>query len=351
MKIGIFGLPATGKKTIFRILTGSEPSEVSHKQEPVEGFTLIDDTRLYALQKIYNPKRTVKARIYLELLPDFERESISSGRVFSLLNDCDALCHIVRQFPDDRVYHEAGSVDPLRDIKNINSELILHDLSFVEKRIEKIEKERTAPPETIRELAVMQKMKFTLEEESSLRTASLESAELKMISGYRLLSLKPLITVLNTGEEVFSGEEDIDSFLEADRISKVKFCAKIESEIEELPPGAEREDMLAAMGIAVPAAETLKRAFIDSLGLMTFFTASEEELRQWLTDAGSSADMAAGKIHTDMQRGFIKAEVIRYGDLIEAGSEEKAASMGKKMLKGKDYPVTDGDILSIRFNV
>lgn len=353
MKIGIFGLPLAGKKTIFKILTGIEPAGESRKQESVEGFTQINDPRLERLEEIYRPKRTVKARLYLELLPDFEGETAASGKIFTLLGSCDALCSVVRLFSDERVYHHEGSVDPERDIRHISSELLLNDLAFVEKRIEKLKKEKkpvSASP--ARELELMLKLKASLEEEKPLRALEMRPDEKSIIIGYPFLTLKPMITVLNRGEdEPEHFKKGIDSILDADRIVKVELCAKIESEIDELPPGSEREEMLVAMGISAPAAETLKEAFLKALDLKTFFTASGEELRQWLTSSGSSADKSAGRIHTDMERGFIKAEVIKYNDLIEAGSEEKAAAEGKKMLKGRDYPVADGDIMNIRFNV
>ncbi len=353
MKIGIFGLPLAGKKTIFKILTGVHTGESPRKLEPVDGFTQIDDPRLERLEEIYRPKRTVKARLYLELLPDFEGETAASGKIFTLLGACDALCFVVRLFSDERVYHHEGSVDPERDIRHINSELLLNDLAFVEKRIEKLEKEKKpGQPAGARELELMLKLKASLEEEKPLRALEMRPDEKSIITGYPFLTLKPMITVLNLGEdEPKLFKKEFDSILDADRIVRVEFCANIESEIDELPPGREREEMLEAMGIPAPAAETLKEAFLKALDLKTFFTASGEELRQWLTPSVSSAEKAAGRIHTDMERGFIKAEVIKYGDLVEAGSEEKAASEGKKMLKGRDYPVADGDIMNIRFNV
>ncbi len=353
MKIGIFGLPLAGKKTIFKILTGVHTGESPRKLEPVEGFTQIDDPRLERLEEIYRPKRTVKARLYLELLPDFEGETAASGKIFTLLDACDALCSVIRLFGDETVYHPEGSVDPERDIRHINSELLLNDLAFVEKRIEKLEKEKKpGQPAGARELELMLKLKAALEEEKPLRALEMRQDEKSIITGYPFLTLKPMITVLNLGEdEPEQFKKELDSILDADRIVKVEFCAKIESEIDELPPGREREEMLEAMGIPAPAAETLKNAFLKALDLKTFFTASGEELRQWLTSCASSAEKAAGRIHTDMERGFIKAEVIKYGDIVEAGSEEKAASEGKKMLKGRDYPVADGDIMNIRFNV
>lgn len=352
MKIGIFGLPLAGKKTIFEILTGIDSARIPHRQEPVEGFTEIDDPRLYKLQEIYRPKRTVKSRIYLELLPDFEGEIVASGKIFTLMGDCDALCGVIRLFSDDRVYHPGGSVDPARDIRNLNSEILLHDLAFTEKRIEKLQKEKKPGTGASGELELMLELKAALEEEKPLRAAEFKPGDKSMISGFPFLTLKPMITVLNLGEhEPAENKSALDSILDNDKISKVEFCAKLESEIQELPGGIERDEMLEAMGISMPAAESLKKAFLKALNQMSFFTASGDELRQWLTPAGSAAENAAGRIHTDMERGFIKAEVIKYEDLVEAGSEEKAAGAGKKMLKGRDYPVNDGDIMSIRFNV
>lgn len=353
MKIGIFGLPLAGKKTIFKILTGVSPGEESRRQEPVEGLTQINDPRLERLGEIYKPKRTVKARLYLELLPDFEGEAAASGKIFTLLGSCDALCCVVRLFPDDSVYHPEGSVNPERDIRRINSELLLHDLAFAEKRIEKLQKEKKSGPDgPARELELMIKLKNAIEEEIPLRALEMRADEKAAIAGYPFLTLKPMTAVLNLGEEEQEySKKSLDSILDADKIVKVELRAKLESEIDELPPGREREEILEAMGISMPAAETLKKSFLRTLNLATFFTASSDELRQWLAAAGSRADKAAGRIHTDMERGFIRAEVIKYRDLLEAGSEENAAAAGKKMLKGRDYTVEDGDILNIRFNV
>ncbi len=352
MKIGIFGLPLSGKKTIFKILAGIDSARIPHRQEPVEGFTEIDDSRLYKLQEIYKPKRTVKSRIYLELLPDFEGEIVASGRIFALMEDCDALCGVIRLFSDDRVYHPGGSVDPARDIRNLNSEILLHDLAFAEKRIEKLQKEKKPKTGASGELELMLELKAVLEDEKPLRTAEFKPGDKSMISGYPFLTLKPMITVLNLGENETTEEHPgIDSLLNRDKLLPVGLCAKLESEVEELPPGNDRREMLEAMGISIPAAESLKKTFLKALNQMSFFTTSGNELRHWLAPAGSTAENAAGRIHTDMERGFIKAEVIKYEDLVEAGSEEKAAAVGKKMLKGRDYPLNDGDIMSIRFNV
>lgn len=350
MKIGIFGLPLSGKKTVFRMLSGSDPGAQA-RGEPLEGFALIDDARLYELQRVYRPARTVKARLDLELLPDMDAENTASGKIFPLLGACDALCPVIRGFEDAAVYHPEGSVDPGRDLRRISSELLLHDLALAEKRIEKIQKEtKSQKGPRGRELELMERIRNSLEEEKPLRALPLDGSEKSLVSGYAFLTIKPVVCVINAGEGEGS-ESGLDSTGKDDSISFVMFSAKLESEIDEFPPGAEKNAMLEEMGIKAPAAGRLKREFLSALNLLTFFTATGEELREWLAPADSTAEKAAGKIHSDMERGFIKAEIIKFSDLMESGSEEKAARLGKKHLKGRDYILSDGDIVNIRFNV
>lgn len=351
MKTGILGLPLSGRKTIFKILTGIDAGSRQVGKEPVEGFTEIRDPRLSALREILKPARTARARLYLKLLPGLDGGSAASAALPRLAEDCDVLCAVVRNFKDPGIYHPMGPVDPARDFRHISSELILHDLEFAEKRLERAEKERKAGgARAAKECRLMTKLKASLEEETPLRSLRLEKEETTLLSGHSFLTLKPVVLALNSGENK-KEELSLDNFLCSDNMVKVDLSAKLEAELEELPPGEERKELMEAMGISEPAAESLKEAFIKALDMISFFTATGGELSQWLIASGSTAEKAAGKIHSDMERGFIKAEVINYEDLVSAGSEEKAAGSGKKLLKGRDYVLSDGDLLNIRFNV
>lgn len=348
MKIGIIGLPQTGKKALFELLTGHRPSEnEAASGKPVHGVAQIRDGRFDMLAAMYKPKKEVRARIELELLPKIEKDSISKGEIFEDIAEVDALCHVVRAFKDDSIYHASGSVDPKRDIGAINSELILHDLIFIEKRFERMDKKakQTKEEAAIKEKELLTKLKAHLDKELPLRAMDLSDDEKRALASYPLLTRKDMIIVLNVSEDQLKNKPQI----EAQNIMQVS--AKVEAEIAALESEEEKKAFLADLGIAEPAINILTRLLLKTLSLMSFFTVGADEVRQWTVRAGSTAPEAAGAIHSDLQKGFIRAELIKLNDLKALGSEDAVKAAGKSYLKGKDYIVEDGDILNIRFNV
>lgn len=348
MKIGIIGLPQTGKKSLFELLTGHKPSENEVAAgKPIHGVAEIRDGRFDFLSGMYNPKKNVRARIEIELLPKIEKDTIAKGEIFTDIAEVDALCHVVRAFKDDSIYHIDGSVDPARDIGVINSELLLHDLIFIEKRFERLDKKvkQTKEEAAIKERDLLAKLKAHLEKGEFLRTLELDADEKKFISSYPFLTRKEIIVVLNVSEDQLKSKPVVCG----DNIMQVS--AKVEAEVAQLGSEAEKKEFLSAMGIEEPAINILTRLLLKTLNLISFFTVGPDEVRQWTVKAGSSAPEAAGAIHSDLQKGFIRAEVIKLADLKELGSEDAVKAAGKSYLKGKDYIVVDGDILTIRFNV
>ncbi|MFC1479968.1 redox-regulated ATPase YchF [Candidatus Omnitrophota bacterium] len=357
MKIGIIGLPQTGKKTLFEILTNRKAmeNEIASKK-PIKGVVEVKDPRFDMLAKTYKPKKEVRARIEIEILPKLEKDTISEGGVFTDINELDAICHVVRAFKDESIYHVEGSVDPKRDIDSVNSELILHDLVFIEKRMENIEKKaKQLKEESVeKEKALLVKLKAHLEKELPLRLIDLSADEIKIISSYPFVTRKTVIVALNISEEDLNNAaliEELKRDYQGAAIDIMQISAKVESEISNLESAEEREQFLKELGIKEPAVDALSRLLIKALNLISFFTVGSDEVRQWTTRSGSTAPEAAGVIHTDLQRGFIRAEVIKYSDFIMYTSETKVKEAGKLYVKGKDYIVEDGDMLDIRFSV
>ncbi|MDD5428228.1 MAG: redox-regulated ATPase YchF [Candidatus Omnitrophica bacterium] len=357
MKIGLIGLPQVGKKTLFELLTDHKPSEkelVSGK--PIKGIAEIKDPRFDKLVSAYKPKKEVRARIDIETLPKVEKDTIAKGEIFADINELDAVCHVVRVFKDDSVYHVDGSVDAKRDIDFVNSELILHDLIFIEKRMERLDQKIkvTKDDASIKEREVLLKLKAHLDKTLPLRLLDLNADEKKFITSYPFVTLKDMIVVLNVSEDSLKDQgllNQLKSELAPLKIDAMQVSAKVEAEVAGLGSDEEKKEFLAALGIEEPAINLLTRVCIKALSLISFFTVGEDEVRQWLVRKGSSAPEAAGVIHSDLQKGFIRAETMKYADLIALGGEDRVKEAGKFYLKGKDYIVEDGDILNIRFNV
>jgi ribosome-binding ATPase len=356
MKIGIIGLPQTGKKTLFQVLTGSTLQELTGPPKPVPGVATIVDKRFDRLVTLYQPKKETRARIDLVLLPKMEQESIAKGDIFRDISDVDALCHVVRAFEDEAVYHAAGSVHPLRDVTMVNSELLLHDQVFVEKRIErlqtalkKIKDERQA-----RELELMQRMQAHLDNEQPLRLMELNEDDDLLIRSYPLITRKQLILVFNVSEDGLDDTALLDQVRDmctAQRMEAMTVSAKVEAEIALLDSEEERQEFLSDLGIEEAALEVLTRLCLKALGRISFFTVGKDEVHQWLVRRHAPAPVAAGAIHSDLQKGFIRAEVMKYDELMTYGSEAELKKAGKLYVQGKDYIVVDGDILNIRFNI
>ncbi len=357
MKVVVIGLPQAGKKTLFELLArrALSPAELSF-QKPVVGIAEIRDPRFDRLAALYRPEKTARARIEIELLPALNREDLAKGTAFKRIADADAICHVVRDFEDDTVYHVDGSPDACRDVGAVNAELILHDLVFAETRLERIDHalKKKADDSALREKALIEKIKAHLEGERPLRTLPLTPEERKTISGYPFITGMQMIVVLNVSEKAIRDRGPLDRIAAQCRpagIHAMAVSAKVEAEIARLESEEERAAFLDALGIAEPAVDALTRLLLSALDLVSFFTVGPDEVRQWLVRSGSAAPVAAGVVHSDMERGFIRAEVIRYDDLAALGSENAVKEAGKAYLKGKEYIVQDGDILAIRFSV
>ncbi|MBN2453895.1 MAG: redox-regulated ATPase YchF [Candidatus Omnitrophica bacterium] len=357
MKIGMIGLPQVGKKTLFELLTRHKPTEAEVASgRPIKGIAEILDARFDKLCDIYNPKKRVRARIDIELLPKLEKDSIAKGDIFKDINDLDAICHVVRSFEDDSIYHVDGSVDPKRDIDFVNAELLLHDLIFIEKRLERLDKtiKQTKQDEALKERELLGKLKAHLDGNQPLRTLEINADERKFIASYPFITRKEIFVVLNVSEAVLKDPKlqlQLKGELKAIRADVMQVSAKVEEEIMALESEAERKEFMQSVGITEPALNVMARLCLRTLNLISFFTVGPDEVRQWNVRHGSLAPEAAGVIHTDLMRGFIRAEVMKYSDLMASGTEEKVKESGKYYLKGKDYIVEDGDILTIRFNV
>jgi hypothetical protein len=357
MKIGIVGLPQVGKKTLFELLTRHKPSEkevVSGK--PIKGVVEIRDPRFDWLVAYYKPKKEVRARIDIETLPKIEKDTIAKGDIFVDINELDAICHVVRAFKDDSVYHAEGSVDPRRDADFVNAEFILHDLIFIEKRLERLEKtiKQTKEESATKEREVLLKLKVHLDKTLPLRLSDIAPHDKKVVASYPLISRKTMIIALNVSEDELKNNRlagQLESELKDLKIDVMQVSAKVESEIASLDSEEEKKEFMSSVGIGESAIDLLTRVCTKALDLISFFTVGQDEVRQWTIRKGSSAPEAAGAIHSDLQKGFIRAEVMKYADILSFGSEEKVKEAGKYYVKGKEYIVEDGDIINIRFNV
>jgi ribosome-binding ATPase len=356
MKVGIIGLPQTGKKTLFQVLTGSELHEAAGSLKPIPGKADIVDKRFDRLVALYQPKKETRARIDLILLPKMEQEAIAKGDIFRDINDVDVLCHVVRAFEDESIYHASGSVDPLRDVEAVNSELILHDQIFLEKRLERLETslKKIKDEKQVKEFDLLKSMQAHLENERPLRLMELTEEQDMLIRSYPLITRKELILVFNVAEDRLSDTdllESVGALCSENKIEAMVACAKVEAEIALLENEEERQEFLQDLGISVPALEVLTGLCLKALGRISFFTVGKDEVHQWLVRVNSPAPVAAGAIHSDLQKGFIRAEVMKYDELIAYGSESELKKAGKLYVQGKDYTVVDGDILNIRFNI
>ena len=355
MKVGMIGLPQTGKITLFQTLAGNKAPE-GGITKPLPGTADIVDKRFDTLVALYEPKKNVRARVELVLLPKIEQEAIKKGDIFREIADTDAICHVVRAFEDEAVYHVDGDVNPLRDIDMINSELIMHDLIFIEKRVDKltVSLKKLKDETQQKELDLLLKMKDHLEQEIPLRLMDIGPDDETIIRSYPFITRKQMIIALNIAEDRIGSTELLDSLkqrCESGKMEAMQVSAKVESEIVLLDNEEEKDEFRKDMGIKEPALETLTGLCLKALGLMSFFTVGKDEVRQWLLRRHSTAPEAAGVIHSDLQRGFIRAEVFKYDELMEYKDEAGLKKAGKIYVNGKDYVVEDGDIINIRFKV
>lgn len=362
----ITGLPYGGKTTLFNLLTGGDASTgafAGAEGETNIGVAKVPDERVEKLSALFKPKKTTFAEItYRDLglvRSATPGEGISPKKLGDLRNS-DALVHVVRAFADPSVPHTEGSVGPLRDMATLDLELLFSDHAIVEKRLDSLDREmRSAkgPDRELkeRELAFLQRAKPALEAETPLRDLDVEPEEQRLIRGYRFLTLMPQLVVVNVDEGDVASPDAVLAPLRAAAVTHrgtavVAVCAKIEAEIAELPADEARAFRI-ELGLAEAPLERVVHATYDLLGLTSFFTTGEDEVRAWTVYKGSTAQQAAGAIHSDLERGFIRAEVIRWDELLKAGSEANARKQGLLRTEGKIYQVADGDVINVLFNV
>ncbi|MBN2302481.1 MAG: redox-regulated ATPase YchF [Lentisphaerae bacterium] len=342
MKISILGLASSGKKTLFSLLTQRSVPEGLKPDEPIEGCAMIKDEKVDVIAKFVQPAKITYAENRFVLCPDVNSDSNSRGWL-DPARKCDLTCVLVREFYDENVYHPAGVVDAERDRQYMEAEILLADLELVEKRLDRLGKEKRAgqTPMQILEEKTLRKCTEALENEKRLSELGLETHELDTVRSLGLLSLKPILWVRNVDEKSLGENTSKD----------VPVSCKIEREIMEIANAAERTEYLAELGVNASGIDRVNKAAYDALGLMSFYTMGKDEVRAWTIRKGSTAPIAAGKVHSDMERGFIRVEIIKYDDLVTYGSETAIKQHGKTLLKGKDYIIEDGDICSFLFNV
>jgi len=358
MQIGIVGLPLSGKSTLFQTITKThlDPASLA-KVESHQAVIKVSDERLDKLTEIFKPKKKVNATIEVIDVVGLQKGDSGSAQFtsnfLSKVRTNDALIHVVRLFKSDVVPHPDGSINMMRDIESFETEFILSDMSVVEKRLENVRKQilKTQDENLKREMPVLEKCNAILQEEKSLRDIHLTDDEIKILKTYQLLSIKPMLIALNMDEtQVGSTEKFLDELVKAKLGHNTKalvFFGKIEKEMSELPDG-EAEIFMNEYCIKESALNNIIRQAYNLLGLQSFFTVGEDECRAWTIKKGLNAQEAAGEIHSDFFKKFIRSEVVGYADFIEHGSFVKAKEAGKWRLEGKEYIVKDGDIISVR---
>jgi GTP-binding protein YchF len=355
MKTAIIGLPMVGKTSLFTILTGVHESTRVGTMEARVGITKVPDGRLDALAKIFDPPKITQATVEYLDFPAVSKEALRDPSYLASMRVADALAHVLRLFQSDTVPHEKGSVDPVRDLQDVDTELILSDLVVVEKRLERLEKDRkkAKSPEIDREMALLERCKQTLEADTALRSLEFTPEEEKTIRGFQFLSQKPMLFVLNIGEEDAARMDEVEEEYRKGPLAGrpntavTAICGKIEAELAELSR-AEQQEYLSSYGLKDSGLERLIAATYALLGLMSFLTAGETEVRAWTIPMQSTAPKAAGAIHSDFEKKFIRAEVVNWQALVDLKGYPGVREKGLLRLEGKEYIVKDGDVLVIR---
>jgi ribosome-binding ATPase len=355
MQTGIIGLPQVGKTSLFRILTRARVDARSAPNQAHVGIARVPDTRVVKLAEVFKPKKVTYATIEYVDIGGLQKDREKNSASLVPLREADALAHVVRLFENPAVPHEGGSLDAIRDIESVEIELMLNDLEQIAKRIERVEKDlkKKKDPQLETELQLLTRVRQALEAEKPLRELEFKPEEQKMLHGFKFLTQKPMLYVLNLGDEEAA---DIDRVVEKHHLEElatkpqttvVPFCGKIEAELADLDD-AEATEMMKAYGLAESGRDRLIQASYRLLGLISFLTCGEPEVRAWTIERGMNAQKAAGAIHSDIERGFIKAEVVNWEDLLKARSFAAARERGQQRLEGKEYIVQEGDVILFR---
>lgn len=361
MKIGLVGLPLTGKTTLFNLLTRShaETGSFSAKAEANIGTARVPDKRVDFLSSLYMPKKTTYAQIEFVdiagLVTSQEGKKSGASKFLGEVRNCDALVHVLRAFQNPDVVHVSGEINPARDLENVELELLFADIELVEKRIQRINEGKKITKENAEELRLLKKCSEALEAGKAMQDVGLTKEERFSLKHFAFLTEKPRLAVVNLDEEQFKensypAKDELAGLCRDKNIPLIEVCSLMELEISEL----EEEDkrlFMADLGLAETGIERLARSVYDHLGLISFFTVGEDEVKAWTIAKGLNAKEAAGKIHSDIERGFIRAEVVKYSDIEELGSMAKAREKGLFRLEGKEYLPEDGDIIHFRFNI
>src|SRR5437588_3217209 len=357
MKTGIIGLPQVGKTSLFKILTKSNIEERGHNpREAHLGVAKVPDERLDRLSALYNPKKLIHAAVEYSDVAAIGQEALKESAYANNLRTVDALIHVLRAFDEPSIPH-VGEVDPLRDAKNVDFDLVVNDLGQIEKRLERLEKDlkKMKTAELEREFDLLKRAKTHLESERPLREMEMSAEDKKRIRGFMFLSQKSILYALNVNESTTLGEDlekaptkyNLIEYSSRPNAAVTAICGKVEAELAEMADD-EAGEFLASYGLTESGLVRLIRKSYELLGLISFFTVGEDECRAWTIERGSRAQAAAGAIHSDLEKHFIRAETIHWDQLLDAGSEPNARSRGTLRLEGKDYIVQDGDVMHIR---